>query len=65
MMKKKCIAFASTSACSAWHLALAGCFFVSGTMAQNTAGFENLNLENESYYHGSQDYSGSGETAAA
>ncbi|MEA3447348.1 MAG: DUF4465 domain-containing protein [Bacteroidota bacterium] len=54
MMKKISIAFAS--------FALAGCFFVSGTMAQNTAGFENLNLENESYYDGGQDYSGSGET---
>ncbi|MGC9331032.1 MAG: DUF4465 domain-containing protein [Bacteroidales bacterium] len=54
MMKKFCIAFAS--------VALAGCFFVSGTMAQNTADFENLNLEAESHYDGAPDYSGSGET---
>jgi hypothetical protein len=54
MMKKSYFAFAS--------IVLAGSFFVSGTLAQNTADFEDLNLENESYYDGSQDYSGSGET---
>lgn len=53
-MKK--ISFACVS------IMLTGCIFVSGSLAQNTADFENLNLASESYYDGGQDYSGSGET---
>ncbi|MGM0624675.1 MAG: DUF4465 domain-containing protein [Bacteroidota bacterium] len=38
--------------------AIASCIFGSGSMAQNTADFENLSLEQESYYDGSTDHSG-------
>ncbi|HKK66905.1 MAG TPA: DUF4465 domain-containing protein [Bacteroidales bacterium] len=37
---------------------MTACFSVSGIMAQNTADFENLNLDAESYYDGSSEHSG-------